>query len=96
MATAGKSQTPVVPTCSPATPVTCGSYRAIPARSTSVTGMPFARPRSASAASRGSSSVPVATISLPVTSCGTPCSRQNATSSPAPATAYRALYEPGR
>ncbi len=87
---------PVVATCSAARPATSGSNSAIRAGPSSVTGMPFSRPRTASACSRGSSARPVATISLPVTSYGMPCSRQNSTISAAPPTAYRALSDPGR
>lgn len=95
-ATAPKSQIPVVPTWIAASPRTSGSCSMICAGPSSRTGMPFSRPRWTSACSRGSSSRPVATISLPVTWWAMPYSAQNLTISAAPRTAKRAFSDPGR
>jgi hypothetical protein len=86
---------PVDGTHSPASAATAGSRSRTPASSSSVTSTPFARPRRTSSAIRGSSASSVATTTLPHSDQGRSCSAQNAFVSAQPATARRALSDPG-
>jgi hypothetical protein len=94
--TCPKSTIPVDATCIAATHATCGSYSRASSGPIMRTGSSLASARSYSARSRGTSAASVATMSLPHTSTGTPCSWQNSTIDALPALHSRAFRLPGR